>query len=82
MDDERFFRHPGRDGFRNAVANLPQHRLILVHVIASLAFAAWVIARLGGWTGYYGKPGPQVMRRGLDDFRRIKFGATLSLKDV
>ena len=47
-----------------------------------LAFAAWVIARLGGWTGYYGKPGPQVMRRGLDDFSRIKFGATLSLKDV
>ena len=46
------------------------------------AFAAWVIARLGGWTGYYGKPGPQVIRRGLDYFRRIKFGATLSLKDV
>jgi Transposase DDE domain len=48
----------------------------------SLAFAAWVIARLGGWTGYYGKPGPKVMRRGLDDFRRIKYGTTLRLKDV
>lgn len=48
----------------------------------SLAFAAWVIARLGGWTGYYGKPGPQVMRRGLDDFQRIKYGATLRLQDV
>ena len=35
------------------------------HRKGSLAFAAWVIARLGGWTGYYGKPGPQVMRRGL-----------------
>jgi hypothetical protein len=52
------------------------------HPKASLAFAAWVIARLGGWTGYYGKPGPKVMRRGLDDFRRIKFGTTLRLKDV
>ncbi len=52
------------------------------HGKGSLAFAAWVIARLGGWTGYYGKPGPQVMRRGLDDFRRIKFGTTLRLQDV
>lgn len=52
------------------------------HLKGSLAFAAWVIARLGGWTGYYGKPGPKVMRRGLEDFRRIKFGTTLNLKDV
>jgi Transposase DDE domain len=49
------------------------------HPKGSLAFAAWVIARLGGWTGYYGKPGPQVMRRGLEDFQRIKFGTTLGL---
>ena len=27
------------------------------HPKGSLAFAAWVIGRLGGWTGYYGKPG-------------------------
>ena len=52
------------------------------HPSGSLAFAAWVIARLGGWTGYYGKPGPQVMRRGLDDFQRIKYGATLRLQHV
>jgi hypothetical protein len=52
------------------------------HPKGSLAFAAWVIARLGGWTGYYGKPGPKVMRRGLDDFRRIKYGTTLRLRDV
>jgi hypothetical protein len=52
------------------------------HSRGSLAFAAWVIARLGGWTGYYGKPGPKVMRRGLDDFRRIKYGTTLRLQDV
>ena len=48
----------------------------------SLAFAAWVIARLGGWDGYYGKPGPKTMRLGLEDFHRIKFGSTLRLKDV
>lgn len=52
------------------------------HSRGSLAFAAWVIARLGGWTGYYGKPGPQVMRRGLDDFQRIKYGASLGLQHV
>jgi hypothetical protein len=52
------------------------------HPKGSLAFAAWVIARLGGWTGYYGKPGAQVMRRGLQDFRAIKYGATLGRHDV
>jgi hypothetical protein len=52
------------------------------HPKGSLAFAAWVIARLGGWTGYYGKPGPKVMRRGLEDYRRIKFGTSLRLQNV
>ena len=52
------------------------------HPKGSLAFAAWVMARLGGWTGYYGKPGPKVMRRGLEDFRRIKFGTTLRLQNL
>lgn len=52
------------------------------HSKGSLAFAAWVIARLGGWTGYYGKPGAQVMRRGLQDFRAIKYGTALVLHDV
>jgi len=52
------------------------------HPEGSLAYGAWVLARLGGWTGYYGKPGPQVMRRGLEDFQRIKYGATLELHDV
>ena len=52
------------------------------HPNGTLAFAAWVIARLGGWTAYYGKPGPRVMRIGLEDFRRIKYGTTLTLKNV
>jgi hypothetical protein len=35
------------------------------HPPDSLAFVSWVCARLGGWTGYYGKPGPVVMLNGL-----------------
>ena len=52
------------------------------HQKGSLAFVAWVIARLGGWTGYYDKPGPKTMRRGLEDFQRIKFGSSLTLQNV
>lgn len=44
------------------------------HPKGSLAFAAWVCARLGGWTGYYGKPGPLVMLRGLHQFRAMQQG--------
>ena len=44
------------------------------HPKGSLAYAAWVFARLGGWTGYYGKPGPIVMLRGLTQFHAIKHG--------
>ena len=52
------------------------------HPKGTLAFAAWVIARLGGWTAYYGKPGPKVMRIGFEAFQRIKFGVTLGLQNV
>ena len=52
------------------------------HPKGTLAFAAWVVARLGGWTAYYGKPGPKVMRLGLEAFRRIKYGTTLRLGNV
>lgn len=48
----------------------------------SLAFASWVIGRLGGWTGYYGKPGPMVIRIGLTEFRAIKYGVRLGLPNV
>jgi Transposase DDE domain len=34
------------------------------HPPGSLAHATWICARLGGWTGYYGKPGPIVLVRG------------------
>jgi Transposase DDE domain len=52
------------------------------HPKGSLAFAAWVIGRLGGWTGYYGKPGPKVMRIGLTEFRAVKYGVKLSHRNV
>lgn len=35
------------------------------HAAGSLAFVAWVCARLGGWTGYYGKAGPVIMLKGM-----------------
>ena len=48
------------------------------HHKGSLAYAAWVCARLGGWTGYYGKPGPIVMLEGWLYFHAAKHGATLA----
>jgi hypothetical protein len=50
------------------------------HPPGSLAYASWVCARLGGWTGYYGKPGPIVMLNGLQHFRAIQQG--WNLRDV
>jgi hypothetical protein len=47
------------------------------HPKGSLAYAAWVCARLGGWTGYYGKPGPVVMLNGWLDFQAAKRGLAI-----
>lgn len=49
------------------------------HPKGSLAYAAWVCARLGGWTGYYGKPGPIVMLDGWQQFQAAKRGVSLLL---
>lgn len=46
------------------------------HPKGSLAYGAWVCARLGGWTGYYGKPGPIVMLAGWHHFQTAKRGVT------
>jgi len=47
------------------------------HPRGSLAYAAWVCARLGGWTGYYGKPGPVVMLNGWQQFQDAKAAVRL-----
>jgi hypothetical protein len=47
------------------------------HRKGTLAYACWVCARLGGWTGYYGKPGPVVMLAGYCRFKAIGQGWTL-----
>jgi hypothetical protein len=36
------------------------------HTRGSLAWLAWIVARLGGWNCYYKPPGPKTMARGLD----------------
>ncbi len=48
------------------------------HPKGSLAFVAWVVGRLGGWTGYYGKPGPFVMAIGLNKLAAAKQGWQLA----
>jgi len=53
------------------------------HPPQTLAWAAWVIARLGGWKGYStseSPPGALTMRRGLDAFDRIWRGYALGKK--
>jgi len=32
----------------------------------SLAWLAWIVARMGGWKGYYRSPGPKTMAKGWD----------------
>lgn len=40
------------------------------HTKRSMSWAAWILARLGGWNGYCSEspPGPIVMLRGLQKF--------------
>lgn len=52
------------------------------HSPQSLAWAAWIIARLGGWDGYpRTKPGPITMRHGLQYFLGVA-QAWCTLKDA
>ncbi len=48
--------------------------------LQSLAYGAWVIARLGGWTGYKSErpPGPLTFRDGLIHFHSIVRGVKLA----
>ena len=52
------------------------------HPKFSIAWLAWIIARLGGWTGYASErpPGPTTMRRGWQRFEQMAHG--WRLRDV
>lgn len=55
------------------------------HPRHSLAWCAWVVARLGGWKGYRhseGPPGPLTMRRGHEAFCKIRDGYILGQRNV
>jgi hypothetical protein len=48
------------------------------HQPGSLAFLAWVVARLGGWNCYYKPPGPKTMRIGWNQLAPTLAGYTLA----
>jgi hypothetical protein len=53
------------------------------HPSRSLAWAAWIIARLGGWDGYpRTKPGPITIKHGLEYFLGVAQASSQLLKDV
>ena len=49
------------------------------HPTGSLAWAAWLVARLGGWDGYPSSrpPGPITFKHGLDKLRLLAQGWAL-----
>lgn len=52
------------------------------HPKHSLAWLAWIVARLGGWHGYYKPPGPKTMRDGWDVFADRIQGYAQALHDL
>ena len=48
------------------------------HPAASLAFVAWIAARLGGWNCYYKPPGPKTMRIGWNQLAPMLQGYALA----
>ena len=53
------------------------------HDAGSLAWLSWIVARLGGWSGYqaYGPAGPKTMAHGWEKFKTMAQGWALC-KDV
>ena len=48
------------------------------HPRGSLAFVAWIAARLGGWNCYYRRPGPKTMRTGWKTLAAYLAGAIIT----
>lgn len=48
------------------------------HKPRSLAWLAWIVARLGGWNCYYKPPGPKTMRAGWNKLAAMAAGYTLA----
>jgi len=50
----------------------------------SMAWAAWILARLGNWSGYrsHGPPGYISIKNGLDSFNILIKGFEFAIKDV
>lgn len=54
------------------------------HKPESLSWAAWIVARLGGWTGYASerKPGPITFFSGMKELERILYGWKMATENV
>ena len=50
------------------------------HPLHSLAWLAWIIARLGGWNCYYKPPGPKTMRAGWVQFETMAVGFRIAVE--
>jgi len=50
------------------------------HPPGSLAFVAWIAARLGGWNCYYKPPGPKTMREGWNQLAARLEGYALAVE--
>jgi hypothetical protein len=48
------------------------------HPPHSLAWLAWIVARLGGWNCYYKPPGPKTMRAGWGQFATMAAGFAIA----
>ena len=48
------------------------------HPARSLAWLAWIAARLGGWNCYYKPPGPKTMRSGWDRLAAMAAGYAIA----
>lgn len=52
------------------------------HPPTSLAFVAWIAARLGGWNCYYKPPGPKTMHDGWNQLAAMLHGYTIAQREA